>query len=60
MSETEQLTQYEVHYQQDGGEHVAVVAARWPSEAQQLFQQQHSDAGIMVMCVLRHNLDSGE
>ena len=60
MSDNEQLTEYEVHYQKDGNEHVAIVSARWPSEAQQLFQQQHNNNDIMVMCVLRHNLGNGE
>ncbi len=60
MNDDNALIPFEVHYRKGDEELMSVVSARYPSEAQQLFQRQQQDKEIMVMCVIRHHLDSGE
>ena len=60
MNSDDTLIQFEVHYRKGEEELMSVVAARYPSEAQLLFQRQHQGEELMVMCVIRHHLGSGE
>ncbi|MCD6526557.1 MAG: hypothetical protein J7K75_06175 [Desulfuromonas sp.] len=50
------MTTYEVHYQKGNEYGEALVEAEYPEQARQNFLLQNEEKGVVVVCVIRHDL----
>jgi hypothetical protein len=48
---------YEVHYQKGKDYGETLVEAEYPQQAQQKFLEQQQDPEIIVLCVIRHDIE---
>ncbi|WP_321530236.1 hypothetical protein [uncultured Desulfuromonas sp.] len=51
------MTTYEVHYQKGEEFGEALVDAEYPQQAQLKFIEQQQDPEMIVLCVIRHDIE---
>jgi len=51
------MTEFEIHYQKGTEYGETIVSAEYPEQARQKFLLECTDKNVVVLCVLRHNID---